>query len=232
MEEPRETLRRPAPERERIAEAIAERLDGVMTALGIIFLLVVLGDTLAEPGSTLSRVLTWVSWAIWAVFVVEFGARLTVAPSTTRFLKKNWWQVLLLLLPFLRFLRLLRLFRVARGGRVVSSAVRVGRSAGSKLASRVGWLAAVTAIVVLASSQLLYEFGGYEDYGRALHDAALGAISGTALRADTGFAAVLSVVLALYSVVVFATLAAGLGAYYLERGPERSGGGPGPLGAA
>jgi voltage-gated potassium channel len=217
VENPKRTLRKPHAERERLAEAIAERLDRGMTALGVIFLLLVFADTLAEPGTGLSTFLTWTGWVIWAVFGVEFLARMTVAPSTTRFLKKNWWQALFLVLPFLRFLRLLRLFRVARGGRVVSSAVRVGRSARQKLAGRVAWLAAITAIVILSSSQLLYEFGGYEDYGRALHDAAHGSITGQPLTDPSGFAGVLGVALAIYSVVVFAGLAAGLGAYFLEQ---------------
>lgn len=200
-----------------MAEAIAERLDGVMTALGIIFLLIVLGETLTRGEEPVQRALGVAGWVIWGLFVAEFGARLVIAPSTTGFLKRNWWQVLFLVLPFLRFLRLLRLFRVARGGRVVSSAVRVGRSAGSKLAGRIGWLAAITSIVILAASQLLFEFGGYDDYGEALHQATLAAVVGQPLGREEGFAKVLEVVLAVYSVAVFASLAAGIGAFFLEQ---------------
>lgn len=211
-----DVLRRPSGERERLAEAIAERLDGAMTALGVIFLLVVLGDTLTENDEPVGGALDIAAWVIWALFAAEFAVRLVIAPSATRFLKRNWWQVLFLVLPFLRFLRLLRLFRVARGGRVVSSAVRVGRTAGTKLAGRVAWLVAVTVIVILAASQLLFEFGGYDDYGRALHHTALAAIAGEPFQREEAFAQVLEVVLAVYSVAVFASLAAGIGAYFLE----------------
>lgn len=213
----KDVLKRPAPEREVFAEVFAERLDKIMTALGVIFLLVVLGDTLAEDGTGLKRGLTIAGWVLWAAFVTEFGARLVIAPSKQRFLKKNWWQIIFLVLPFLRFLRLLRLFRIARGGRVVSSAVRVGRSAGSRLAGRVAWLATITSIVVLASSQLIFEFADYSTYGEALHDAALATITGEPLGRESGFAQVIEVILAIYSVAVFASLAAGLGAYFLDQ---------------
>ncbi len=46
------------------------------------------------------------------------------------------------------------------------------RTAWRTLSSRLAWLGAVMGIVVLAAGQLLFEFGGYESYGRALHDAA------------------------------------------------------------
>lgn len=211
----RDVLKRPAAEREQVADLIAQRLDGPVTVLGIIFLLVVLADTLVEQEGGLKTALGLTGWVLWAFFVAEFVARLVVAPSKTRFLKRNWWQLLFLALPFLRFLRLLRVF--ARGGRVVSSAVRAGRSAASNLAGRVGWLAAVTSIVVLAASQLLFQFGGYENYGEALHAAALGAVSGEPLGREEAFSKVMEVLLALYSVGVFASLAAGLGAYFLEQ---------------
>ena len=213
----RDVLKRPAPEREAFGDAFAERLDKIMTALGIVFLLVVLGDTLADDGTGLKRGLTVAGWLLWAAFLAEFITRLVIAPSKSTFWKRNWWQVIFLVLPFLRFLRLLRLFRLARGGRVVSSAVRVGRTAGSKLAGRVAWLATITSIVVLASSQLIFEFADYDSYGEALHDAALATITGEPLARDSGFAQIFEVLLAVYSVAVFASLAAGLGAYFLEQ---------------
>ncbi|MGI8775745.1 MAG: hypothetical protein ACR2KQ_12230 [Actinomycetota bacterium] len=219
---PTSVLERPEAERDRLSEDIADRLDGAMTAAGILFLLVVLGETLAEDGTVLERSLFVLGWVLWAVFVAEFVLRMVIAPSTIGFLRKNWWQILFLVLPFLRFLRLLRIFRLARGGRVISSAIRATRTAGRQLADRAVWLAAVTSIVILASSQLLYEFGGYESYGEALHGAALATIVGEPLKQSSGLAQVMEVVLALYSVVFFASLAATVGAYFLESRSDES----------
>lgn len=201
------------------AEELLDRLTPAMAALGILFLLVVFGEQFAQPGSTLSLVLTWAGWALWAVFAAEFVARLVVAPDTARFLRRNWWQVVFLVLPFLRVLRLVRAVRVLRTGRVLSSAVRSSRSARQVLSGRVGWLAVVSAITVLGSSQLLYEFGDFLTYGQALHGAALAAITGEPLARPDPFSQVLEVLLAIFSVVVFATLAGTLGAYFLESTP-------------
>jgi voltage-gated potassium channel len=62
---------KPAAERERYINELPERLDPAMSVLGIIFLLVVLGQTLATEGTTLAVTLTWVSWGLWTIFLVE-----------------------------------------------------------------------------------------------------------------------------------------------------------------
>lgn len=212
-----------AEDREVLTEVIAQRLDGPMAALGIIFLLVVFGEGLAAEGSTLATVLFVTGWLLWGAFVAEFLARLYIAPSKKRFLLKNWWQIVLLALPFLRFIRVLGLLRAARAGRVVSSALRATRSARAALTARLGWLGAATLIVVLTSSQLLFEFGGTNNYAEALHDAAYAAVVGEPMSDRSAFARVLEVLLAIYSVVVFATLAGTLGAFFLERRGEAAG---------
>ena len=54
-------------------------------------------------------------------FAAEFAARLVVAPEKGRFWRRNWWQLLFLLLPVLRVLRLVRAVRFLRTGRVLSA---------------------------------------------------------------------------------------------------------------
>lgn len=204
-------------EREIWADELLDRLTPVMSALSVVFVLVVVGESLATSGTALSAGLAVAGWLIWLIFVSEFVARLVVAPDTVGFLKRNWWQIAFLVLPFLRILRLVRTIRILRTGRVLSSAVRSSRSARRVLGSRVGWLAVVSAITTLGSSQLLYEFEVFDHYGDALHAAALATITGEPLAQPDGFARALDVALATYSVIVFAALAATLGAYFLER---------------
>jgi voltage-gated potassium channel len=194
---------------------LARRLDKPMGVLGLVFVLVVLGQSLARE-SWLVTALTVVGWLCWGVFVAEFVHRALRARNRRQFWARNWWQVLFLVLPFLRFARALTLLRAARLGGVVSAAVRGSRSAGRLLSGRIGWLAAVTGVVVLAGSQLLYVGGAYADYARALHETALATVTGQPLTADAGLARILEVVLAVYSVAVFATLAGALGAYFLD----------------
>lgn len=209
--------------REVWAEELLDRLTPVMSALGVLFLLVVIGEQFARSGSAVSVLLTAAGWALWAVFAMEFVARMVVAPNTSRFLKKNWWQILFLVLPFLRILRLVRALRLLRTGRVLSSAIRTSRSARGLLGGRVGWLSMVSAITVVGSSLLLYQFSGYPSYGKALHAAALAAITGEPLARPDAFSQILEVLLAIFSVVVFATLAGSLGAYFLRRDPAGPG---------
>ena len=201
-----------APEK----EGLARRLDKPMGALGLVFVLVVLGQSLARE-NWLVTTLSVVGWVLWAVFVAEFAFRAVTARDRRRFWTRNWWQLLFLALPFLRFARALTLLRAARVGGVLSAAVRGSRSAGRLLTGRIGWLSAVTVVVVLAVSQLLYVLGVYTSYAAALYDAAMATISGRPLTADTGLARFLDVGLSVYSVAVFATLAGALGAYFLER---------------
>lgn len=208
-------LRAPTADREAWAEQLLDRLTPIMTALSVAFLLVVLGEQFTRPDSAAGVGLTVAGWALWLVFVSEFLARMVVAPDTSRFLRRNWWQVIFLVLPFLRVFRLIRAVRVLRTGRVLSSAVRSTRSARGLLGGRIAWLAVVSAITVLASSQLLYAFSGYATYADALHAAALVTISGEPLGREDGFSRLLDVALGVYSVVVFATLAGSLGAFFL-----------------
>lgn len=206
----------PRTPRQELAEHLEERLTPVMSALGVLFLLVVLAEPRAEPGSTVGRALTVVSGALWAAFALEYATRLAIATDRVRFLRRTWWQLLFLVLPFLRFLRLVRLLRLLRTGRVLSSAIRSSRSAGRVLSGRLGWLASLTAITVLAASQLVYEFGEARPYGEALYVTALAVIAGETFGARTGLGRVLETVLVSFSVGVFATLAGSLGAYFLE----------------
>lgn len=216
----------PTPtERERLAEAIAERLDAPVSALGIIFALIVLAQTTTDVQGPLATTLEVLSWLIWGIFVVEFLARMVVAPSTGRFFRRNWWQLVFLAVPFLRFLRglqALRFLRVGRAARVVGAAVRTGRTSRQALSGRLGWLGALTVIVVLAGSQLLYVLETFDTYGEALYRTALLAVTGESFPTSAPAARALVVALAVYAVVVFATLAGTVGAYLLEQRAEEA----------
>jgi len=208
---------------DRWADDLLDRLTPVMSALSVVFLLIVIGESMADGNTTLGLALTVAGWLVWLVFAAEFVARMILAPDTGAFLKRNWWQVLFLILPFLRIFRLVRVMRVLRTGRVLSSGIRSSRSASRIMGSRVGWLGLVSTITVLGSSQLLYEFGIFDRYGDALHAAAMAAIVGEPLAQSDGFAKILDVALAAFSVVVFASLAGTFGAFFLESRARRDG---------
>ncbi len=203
------------------AEILARRLDRPMGILGVIFIFVVLGQLLATDPTT-ALVFTITSWVFWAIFVAEFLLRAYIAKFSKQFWKRNWWQIIFLLVPFLRFfralqsLRLVRLARFSRFGGILSAGVRGSRSAGRLLSSRIGWLLALTAVVILASSQLLYATGAYENYADSLFESAMATITGIGMTPTGTFPRIIQVLLAVYSVAVFASLAGSLGAFFLR----------------
>lgn len=218
-----------ADERLDSAELLASRLDRPMGYLGLIFLFVVLGQLLVTE-------LRWVlalniaGWVFWVIFVGEFLLRAFIAHFHVRFWKRNWWQVIFLLVPFLRFfralqslrlVRMVRLTRLTRAGGILSAGVRGSRSAGRLLSSRIGTLAAVTLVVILAASQLLYAFETSAGYGTVFYETALATITGSGFTNQSVLARFVHVVLATYSVAVFATLAGSLGAFFLKGDPPQ-----------
>ncbi|SCL70925.1 voltage-gated potassium channel [Micromonospora citrea] len=218
-EAPRGEAARPAPQRkdDALLDGLARRLDKPMGVLGLLFLLLVLGQAVTDD-QPLATVLTVASWVLWAVFVAEFALRAWLARHCAReFWRRNWWQVIFLAVPFLRFARAATALRAARGTGVVAAAVRGTRSAGRLLTDRLAWLAVVTVTIILAAGQLLVVTGSYRTHGQALHDVALTTITGEPLAANDTFAQILELALAAYSVVVFGTLAGALGAFFLSR---------------
>lgn len=207
--------------RDAVLNGLAQRLDKPMGALGVLFVLVVLGQALARH-PMLSTALTVSSWVLWAVFVAEFGLRAWLARGHAgTFWRRNWWQVLFLAVPFLRFARAAATLRTARAGGVITAAVRGSRSAGRLLTDRLAWLAIITTTVILSVGQLLVLADTYRSYGRALHDVALTTVTGEPLTATDPLAQVVELVLAVYSVVVFGTLAGALGAFFLSSERQR-----------
>lgn len=209
----RRVLGRPPTERELTAERIAARLDIPFTALGIVAVLVFVAERSSPPGSGLRRVLLILGLLMVLAFVFEFVLRVIIAPSTGAFLRRNWWQLIFLVLPFFRVFRISRATRLAR---LASSSIGPTRSARGKLTSRLAWVGTVTASVILASSELLDAYGQPTTYPQALHDAALATLGGEPIGRDGAVPQVLEVFLILYSVVVFAALAGTLGAFFIE----------------
>lgn len=216
-------LRRSATSRERLAQDLYDRLHPAMAALGLLFVVLVLAQGPASEGTTLQRALLAATWVLWVIFVAEYALRLVIAPSTTTFLRRTWWQLLFLVVPVLTLLRALLILRVARPTRVALAAVRGGRSARATLTGRAAWLAVLTAIVTFTSADVLYQAARIRPYGTALHAAALATVAGEPTGGDHGVAQVLDVALAVYAVVFFAALAGSLGAFFLEQQRQAAG---------
>ncbi|MDG4786036.1 hypothetical protein O7626_08875 [Micromonospora sp. WMMD1102] len=186
-----------------------------MGILAVVFLVVVLVEPFSRD-RTLSLTLSVLGYLLWAAFVAEFAFRWWIAADRRRFLRRNWWRLIILAVPFLRLFALLRVLRVAGFAQLLSSAVRGSRSATQLLSGRLIRLGVFTAIVILVGTHLTYLSGSHPSYPRTLHDVTLTTIAGQPLNASSGVGQAVEVGLAAYSVLVFATLAGSIGAFFLD----------------
>jgi voltage-gated potassium channel len=215
--------------RERLAVVIEERLDIPMAALAVVWALLVAYDLVAPEAQR--DLLAVAGNVIWGLFLLEFAAKLWVSGHPLRFMRRRWPSVIFLILPALRFFRVLRAVRALRvlpAARVVGSSYRAVGTARNLLQDRLVFLVAATAIAVWSGGQLLYLLerhrpGGVESLGDALWWSANAGIGANLVYEPvTLVGRLLSIVLVAYSVVVFASVAAALGAFFVESRAERA----------
>jgi voltage-gated potassium channel len=215
--------------RERLATLIERRLDVPMALLAVVWAGLVAYELIA-PREQLDS-LAVAGNVIWAIFGVELAAKLIVSGHPLRFLRRHWPSVLFLVLPVLRVLRVARALRAVRvlpAARVVGSSYRAVGTAKGLLAGRLQFLAAATAITVFGGGQLLFvvergRTGALTSLGDALWWAAnLSIASSLVYEPVTLFGRILAIVLSAYAIVVFASMAAALGAFFVESRQERA----------
>ncbi len=221
--------------RELLAALVEQRLDIPMAVLAVVWAVLVAYELVA-PSSQRAE-LALVGNLVWAVFVVEFVAKLWVSGKPLRYLRRRWPSVLFLVLPALRVLRIVRALRVVRvlpAARVVGSSYRAIGTARSLLGGRLVFLAVASSVVIFSGGQLLYlvEGNGGGGGGGSLDGGSLGdalwwsanlALSGSPVFEPSSFLGrVLSISLTAYAVVVFASLAGTVGAYFMESRAERA----------
>jgi voltage-gated potassium channel len=215
--------------RERLAAIVEERLDIPMAILALAWAGLVAYELVAPQDQRTLLAVT--SNVIWGVFVVEFVAKLAVSGKPLRFLRRRWPSVLFLVLPILRVLRVVRALRAVRilpTARVLGSSYRTLGTARGLLEGRLAFLVAVTFVVVFAGGQLLYllergRAGGIATLGDALWWSANLAVAGNLVHDPvTLVSRLLSLLLSAYAVVVFAAVAAALGAFFVETRAERA----------
>lgn len=213
--------------RERAAELLEGRLDVPMAILAGVWGALVAYELVAP--SRQRDVLTVIGNVIWGVFVLELVVKLWISGHPLRFLRRQWPSLLFLALPLLRILRLVRAVRALRAlplVRVVGSSYRTIGSARSLLGGRLAYLAVVTATVIFAGGQLLYLVEGIDavdavSLGDALWWSANLVISSTYMFEPSSLPSrLVSLALSAYAIVVFASVAAAVGAFFLESRTE------------
>lgn len=215
--------------RERLAALIEGRLDIPMAVLAVVWAALIAYDLVA-PASIRAE-LSLAGTIIWGIFVAEFVVKLAVSGRPLRYLRRHWPSVVFLVLPALRLFRVLRAVRALRAlpaARVLGSSYRAVGTARNLLQGRLTFLLAATGIAVFSSAQMLYllersRSGGVDSLGDALWWSVNLALTGTLVFDPvTLIGRLLAIVLSAYSVVVFASVAAALGAFFIEARVERA----------
>jgi voltage-gated potassium channel len=215
--------------RERLAVLVEERLDIPMALLALVWALLVAYELIAPRDH--QGWITTASNVIWVVFALEFLLKLVVSGKPRRFLVRHWPSVFFLALPALRMLRVLRAVRAMRvlpAARVLGSSYRAVGTARGLLQGRLQFLLIVTLVVIFGAGQLILVLergrtGAIDSLGDALWWAANAVIASSLVHEPVTLAGrLLSLVLSAYAIVVFASLAGTIGAFFIESRQERA----------
>lgn len=132
----------------------------LVLSLAIIPLLVI--PFVVELSSSAETAIFALDWMIWAIFALEYGIRLYLAPERWRFVRSNVIDLVVVAVPFLRPLRVarsaraLRLLRLVRVGVVGFRAIDAVQDVLRR--HKLGHVALIVLVVTVACAGLVYEF--------------------------------------------------------------------------
>jgi voltage-gated potassium channel len=131
-----------------------------LLSLAIIPLLVI--PLVADLSATASQTFWTIDWIIWAVFAVEYGVRIYLAPRKGAFVRHNVIDLVVVVIPFLRPLRVLRsaralrLLRASRGTALLLRALDAGRDV--LRSRRLSYTFLIEIAVTVSAALLVLEF--------------------------------------------------------------------------
>ena len=95
-------------------EALLARIDRLtelpLLVLAFVMIPLLLGPLLWDLSSTEEATFLALDTFIWAIFAVDLGVKVVLAPKRLAYMRQHWLEVLVVVLPFARPLRLVRLF--------------------------------------------------------------------------------------------------------------------------
>ena len=222
-------------DRWRLLDQLDDWLRVPMIVLSLVWLVIVI----VELTHGASALLETFGTAIWIIFILEFGLRITIAPDRSRFIKHNWLTLIALVVPALRLFRTLSLLRAARSlrgfrlVRIVGTANRSMKTLKSTLRRRrFGYVLGLTALVILLGAAGMLSFepagevqGGFASYGDALWwTAMLVSTIGSAFWPVTMEGRLLCFLLSLYWLAVFGYITASFASFFVGRDAEEAAG--------
>jgi voltage-gated potassium channel len=203
-------------------------LDRPLMILGIVWLALIIADFASGLDPTLEAL----TYAIWALFIFDYGLELLIAPDRGAYLKRHWFGLLALAVPalrglvILRALRSLHLLRATSLARILASTNKALTALDSFLGHRrLGLVIASTFIVTVAGAAGIYAFErdpaatgpAINDYGDALWwSAMLMTTVGSEFWPQTIEGRVIAWLMAVYALAIFGYITAYLASIFLK----------------
>lgn len=215
-------------DRGELVNRVNRALDLPLAVLSLVMLALVLTDVLVAVPHAGRMWLERVNWTIWAVFALEFAAKLLIAPQRRQYLRTHWFDALVALVPMFRVVRALRILRVTRAVPLFRLAAFIGMGLRGTRAFvahyRMGYLLALSGLVTLggAAVVLLLERDvpgtRFHTFGDALWwSAALMTTIGSDLNPRTGLGRLVALIEMLFAMVVFVYVVGALSSELLHR---------------
>ena len=106
------------PRSEEAYERFAQAIDGPMMVITILWLPVLIIPLVWPVHGTVAETFAVIDYTIWALFAVEYFAKLAIAPRRGHFVRTHILDLVIVAVPFFRPARLGRLVNIARLARV------------------------------------------------------------------------------------------------------------------
>lgn len=224
----RNTRQQITAQRASLVRRLEVRLDAPLAVLGLVWLALLV----VELTRGLSPFLAQIAFAIWMIFLLDFGVKFLLAPDKVRYLRRQWLTAISLAVPALRAVRALRALRAARAVRglrllrLLASWNRGIRALGRTMRRRgFGYVMLVTLLVWASGAAGMYAFErgvaperGLEDYGTALWwTAMILTTMGSEYWPQTTEGRSLCLLLAVYGFTMFGYVTATLASFFLAR---------------
>jgi voltage-gated potassium channel len=215
-------------ERARLLRSVDRILEGPMIFLGFVWLVLLVFELVWG----INKMLEYVSFGIWGIFIIDFLIKFILAPEKLFYLRKNWLTAISLFIPAIRVFRVFRFVRLLRGlkgirlVRIISSLNRSMRSVRKTMQRRAfGYVMIITLIVIFAGAAGMYALEnptpGFTSYGLALWWTAMRVITaGNEFNPITPEGRWLGFLIAVFGYSIFGYVTATFATYFIGRDAE------------